>query len=84
MKIEPLRIFGFIMLVLALIVFMMFFKYVSIGEHVSKETYMINGELDFDSWLWNIGIFTAIIMGFYSLINMSIDFLFPKKEKENV
>ena len=61
--------------------FMMFFKYVSIGDKIAQEVYTINGEVDFDSWFWNIGIFIAIMMGFERMLSFIMGVAFPEFEE---
>ena len=81
-KWDFLRIIGVIFLISFFFFFMMFFKYVSIGDKIAPETYTINGEVDFDSWFWNIGIFIAMMMGLERFCSFACDLTFPKVEEE--
>lgn len=81
MKIDviSLRILGFLLLITFLFSFLMFFKYVSVGELISPDTYY--GDLS--EWAYHLGIFIAIMMGFIKYLEFSLEFLFYSGEKND-
>lgn len=74
MKFNILKVLFLTYLIGFIVIFILFFSYVSIVKHTAKETY--NGDMDL--WLWNVGIFMAIMAGFYTFISDAIDLVFEK------
>jgi len=93
MKFDLLKIMNLIFLSMTLVVFLYFLITVqnsdnSIGHKISEETYAdSNGETDKAEWMWNLGEFVAIMMGFYSLMNVFYELAFSNnisRRKTNV
>ncbi len=74
-----LAILGIIFIVIILIVFVGYFKNVSIGEWIAKENYDDKSE-----WYKQLGLFIATMAGFSYFLGISLDLLeyLPKKRKK--
>lgn len=79
-------LFAWILLLNILFVAILFFKFVSIGTWIAKESYIVNGNLDMSDWIKQVSLFIATMAGFSYFTIEPIKLIqnhFPIRRKNN-